>query len=286
MMKSNEINIRDPFVVYEDGTYYLYGTRANNFGNLVGGVDVYTSNDLENWSNPIECFDSVKTGLNRGVNWAPEVHKYQDKYYMFISLTRENGLRGTFSLVSDSLLGPFLPHSADALTPEEWECIDGTLYINQKGEPYLVFCHEHTQIADGTMCYVPLTDDLKSAAGEAVTMFSASSYELSFGLDCMGTKHFVTDGPYMYRSKTCELFMLWSTFIDGKYAECLVKFNGGELGLDFEHKAPIIADDTGHGMIFTNGSHLYLTYHAPNFNGYEHPVFRELDDCGDTFKLL
>ena len=81
MMKSNEINIRDPFVVYEDGTYYLYGTRANNFGNLVGGVDVYTSNDLENWSNPIECFDSVNTGLNRGVNWAPEVHKYQDKYY-------------------------------------------------------------------------------------------------------------------------------------------------------------------------------------------------------------
>ena len=289
MMKSNEINIRDPFVVYEDGTYYLYGTRAKNFGFHVGGVDVYVSTDLENWSDPIECFNSVKCGLDRGVNWAPEVHKYKGKYYMFISLTRENGLRGTFSLVSESLLGPFLPHSADALTPEEWECIDGTLYVSQNGEPYLVFCHEHTQIADGTICYVPLTYDLKSASGEAVTIFKASDFCPSYGLDWTDsgkqTKHYVTDGPYMYRSKTGELFMLWSTFIDGKYAECLVKFNGGELGLSFKHKAPIIADDTGHGMIFSDEDQLYLTYHAPNTSGYEHPVFRKLNNCGDTFNL-
>jgi len=31
-MKCSDINIRDPFVVYKDGTYYMYGTRAANFG--------------------------------------------------------------------------------------------------------------------------------------------------------------------------------------------------------------------------------------------------------------
>ena len=61
-MKKEQINIRDPFVVYEDGKYYLYGTRARNFGKLVAGFDVYVSDDLENWSDPIPCFDSERFG--------------------------------------------------------------------------------------------------------------------------------------------------------------------------------------------------------------------------------
>ena len=63
-MKSYEINIRDPFVLVKDDTYYMYGTRAKNFGRLVGGVDVYTSKDLENWSEPVECFNSVEFDMN------------------------------------------------------------------------------------------------------------------------------------------------------------------------------------------------------------------------------
>ena len=27
-MKSNEINIRDPYILHYDGKYYLYGTRS------------------------------------------------------------------------------------------------------------------------------------------------------------------------------------------------------------------------------------------------------------------
>ena len=49
---------------------------------------------------------------------------------MFAAFTRENGIRGTFALKSDSLLGPFKPHSEGALTPYDWECLDGTLSEN------------------------------------------------------------------------------------------------------------------------------------------------------------
>lgn len=81
---------------------------------------------------------------------------------MFATFTRESsGLRGTFILKADSPLGPFVPHSNGTVTPEDWECLDGTLYINRQGKPYIVFCHEHTQIIDGTICYAPLQDDLK-----------------------------------------------------------------------------------------------------------------------------
>ena len=284
-MKNNDINIRDPFVLYENGKYYMYVTRANNFGKNTGGFDVYVSEDLENWSEPIECFDSEKHNLNYHVNWAPEVHKYKNSYYMFATFTREsNSLRGTFILKADSPLGPFVPHSNGAATPEDWECLDGTLYINRDGKPYIVFCHEHTQIIDGTICYAPLSDDLKERTGEAVTLFKASEpYWADKSKD--ENEHRITDGPFMYRTKTDELLMLWSTFIKGKYAECLVRFNSGEIGTAFTHLEPLIDDDGGHGMIFVDENNLYLTFHSPNKSGFEKPRFVEIEDVGYTVSV-
>ena len=56
-MKQNEINIRDPFILKEGDTYYLYGTRAKDFGKKVNGFDVYTTKDLIHFSEPKVCFD-------------------------------------------------------------------------------------------------------------------------------------------------------------------------------------------------------------------------------------
>lgn len=284
-MKNNEINIRDPFVLCEDGKYYMYGTRAKNFGIKTSGFDVYISTDLENWSEPIECFNSEEHSMNLAVNWAPEVHKYKGAYYMFATFTREsNGLRGTFILKADSPLGPFTPHSKGVVTPVDWECLDGTLYLDKDGKPYVVFCHEHTQIIDGTICYAPLSDDLTQATGEAVTMFKASSpYWADKSKD--EKEHRITDGPFMYRTKAGELLMLWSTFIKGQYAECLVRFTDGELGMSFEHLDPILDNDGGHGMIFKGGDKLYLTFHSPNQTDYERPCFIEIEDNGHNISI-
>ena len=281
-MKKEQINIRDPFVVYENGKYYLYGTRAKDFGFRTGGFDVYISDDLSNWNEPFECFDSGKYGLNDGVNWAPEVHKYNGKYYMFATFTQKNGLRGTYSLCSESLAGPFVPCSRGALTPNEWECLDGTLYVDEAGAPYLVFCHEHTQIKDGTICYVRLNDDLSATVGEVVTLFCASSYEL---VDPLQIDHYITDGPFMYRSKTGDLFMIWSSFVKGKYAEFVLKFKGGKLGMEFEHQKPLLENDGGHGMIFSDGKNTYFTYHTPNKSLFERPAFCFFEDNGDTVAI-
>ena len=281
-MTCSDINIRDPFVVVKDGKYYMYGTRAKCFGQLTGGFDVYVSDDLVNWSDPIECFDSEKHGMNRYVNWAPEVHEYRGAYYLFATFTRECGLRATFVLKSESPLGPFVPHSKGGVTPTEWECLDGTLYVDPKGDPYVVFCHEHTQILDGTICYRRLSEDLSEGIGEAVTLFNASSVQ---GVDSIGGDHYVTDGPFMYRSKTGELLMIWSSFQHGKYAVYPVKFAGGDLGMDFEHQTPLITSDGGHGMIFRGGDALYLTFHSPNASEQEHPYFVKLVDCGDHLEV-
>lgn len=281
-MKLTDINIRDPFVLCDDNKYYLYGTRAKDFGVNTKGFDVYVSDDLKNWSTPIECFNSEMNNLNRGVNWAPEVHKYNGVYYLFATFTKENNLRGTYILKSDNPKGPFVPHSHGAVTPYEWECLDGTLYIGTDGSPYIVFCHEHTQIKDGTICYSKLKDDLTAACSKPVTLFSGSSLLQASHLK---NGHYVTDGPFIYRTTDGTLLMIWSTFIGGEYAECIAKSDNGEIDGNFVHLDPLITDDGGHGMIFTADNKLMLTFHSPNKTNFERPVFKELIDIGDIIKL-
>lgn len=282
-MKLNEINIRDPFILVDSGKYFLYGTRAENFGQKVAGFDVYVSDDLEEWSEPIECFNSQNAGLNRDVNWAPEVHKYKNKYYMFATFTKENGLRGTYALISDRPDGEFKLHSDGALTPHEWECLDGTLYVDKSGKPYLVFCHEHTQIIDGTICYIQLSTDLKRSVGEARYIFSGSSPY--FIKRRWRRKHYVTDGPFMYRTKDGTLLMIWSTSINHKYAQCIARSDNGEITGNFEHLPPLIANDGGHGMIFTANDKLLLTFHMPNKTLFERPRLIEIEDMGREIRL-
>ena len=282
IMKISDINIRDPFVLNDRGKYYLYGTRAANFGKSTGGFDVYVSDDLESWSEPIPCFDSIKYGLNRDANWAPEVHKFCDKYYMLATFTGDDGLRGTYILVADDPIGPFAPHSFGHVTPDGWECLDGTLYV-ESGIPYLVFCHEHTQIIDGTVEYLRLSKDLKRAQTSPVTIFKGSSPE---GADKKPSgEHYITDGPFMYTTSNGELLMVWSTFIKGKYAQCVAKSQNGTIGGGFIHLPPLMVDDGGHGMIFRSNERLLLTYHSPNKTGSERPHFVELSDHGDGISI-
>ena len=283
-MRLSDINIRDPFILPVDGTYYMYGTRAKDFGRFTGGFDVYVSKDLAEWSEPIPCFDSEKYGMNREVNWAPEVHYYRGAYYMFATFTRENGLRGTFSLRAERPEGPFTPHSKGALTPYDWECLYGTLYVSREGRPYLVFCHEHTQITDGTVEYVPLNDDLSAAAGESTTLFTGSS--APYVERKAPGEHYVTDGPFLYRTSGGTLLLIWSTFIGGLYAQCVARSESGEICGPFAHMSPLVTNDGGHGMVFFAGDRLMLTWHTPNVSGSERPKLCALRDTGSGLEVL
>ena len=64
MLSLSQINIRDPFVLFTQGRYYLYGTRGETCWGPASGFDVYVSQDLENWSEPQACFE------NDGTFWA------------------------------------------------------------------------------------------------------------------------------------------------------------------------------------------------------------------------
>ncbi len=281
-MKNSEINIRDPFVLVENGKYYMYGTRAKSFGCKTGGFDVYIGTDLENWSEPIEVFNSEKHGCNSEVNWAPEVHKVGNSYYMLATFTKPDGLRGTYVLKSESPEGEFLPHSKGSVTPDGWECLDGTLY-EENGKIYCVFCHEHTQILNGTVCVVELSEDLTEAITQPIELFDAGSF---IKREASESCHNVTDGPFFYKTSTGKLLMIWSTSIDDNYLQCIATSDNDSVLGEWHHLEPLFTDDGGHGMIFKGlDEKLWLTLHCPNTTLFEKPAFFEIKEIGDTLKI-
>lgn len=283
MMLAQDIHIRDPFILPENGVYYLYGTRASHFGMNPGGFDVYTSRDLIHWSEPKEIFDSSKFDLNRGVNWAPEVHAYQGSYYLFATFTQKNSdNRGTFILKSDAPDGQFLPHSDGSITPNDWFALDGTFYV-ENGVPYMVFCHEHVQILNGTVEAVRLTDDLKQPASDPFTLFRGSdAYEVPF----IAGERYVTDGPFLHRHENGALSLIWSTGVQGKYAQCRALSDNGSITGHWTQQPHLFTEDGGHGMIFqTFDGGWMLTLHRPNRQPDERPAFLPLSEVGSVLSV-
>ena len=278
MMLSTDINIRDPFVLVHDGKYYLYGTRgAECWGDKATGLDCYVSTDLEHFEGPFEVFTPPEGFWATRNFWAPEVHEYKGAFYMFASFKADGVSRGTQILKADTPLGPFRVHSDGPVTPADWECLDGTFYVEptEGGRPYMIFCHEWVQVENGEMCAIALSDDLTHAVGEPELLFKATEAPW---IVPMRDNCYVTDGPFVYRAESGEITLLWSSFGKGGYTMALAKSASNTVhGPWNQIETPLFDKDGGHGMIFKdlNGK-LMVALHTPNDTPNERPAFFEI----------
>ncbi len=278
MPATQEINIRDPFVLLDGGTYYLYGTRGATCWGKATGFDVYTGSDLFQWDGPFPCFENDGTFWADRNYWAPEVHIREDKYYMFASFKSETRRRGTAILRADSPLGPFLPWSDGPVTPAEWECLDGTYYADEEGKPWMAFCHEWLQAGDGEIWAMRLSEDLRKAAGEPRLLFRASEAEWAVEMrHSSGKTGYVTDGPFFWRTDDGKLLCLWSSFSVEGYTQAVAVSDTGGIDSHFSQRKPLFMKNGGHGMLFkTKENQTMLALHQPNEHLKEHPVFLPL----------
>ena len=290
-MKTQEINLRDPFILTENNTYYLYGTRAETCWTAATGFDCYTSQDLENWEGPCEVFHKSQDFWADLNCWAPEVHVYNGSYYMFATFKNSTSFGGTAILKANSPLGPFTEHSARQITPKDWECIDGTFFVDSDGKPYMIFGHEWVQISDGAICAVELSRDLKEAVSEPFILFHASEAKAwikTYESKNHPGKNYVCDGPFLHRLKTGELLLLWSSFGEEGYTESIAFSESGTIiGPWVQQDELLFKKDGGHGMVFTDlGGQLYLTLDSPNETLKERPAFYPLKEADRRLFLL
>lgn len=273
-----EIQIRDPFVLADGGFYHLFGSTDPDIWSGPGiGFDVYRGRApgvLTDFEGPFPAFRPPAGFWSTSNFWAPEAHPWRGGWYLFATFLPIRGCRGTAILRADDPMGPYLPWSAGPVTPPEWECLDGTLHIDDAGDPWLVFCHEWQQVGDGEICARRLAPDLRRPAGEPVLLFTASQAPWAAPL-ANRPGSYVTDGPWVFRDSAGLLRMLWSSFAaDGRYCLGEAASAGGVLGPWRQAEMPLYTEDGGHGMLFTGPQGTrYLAVHAPNQTPLERAVF-------------
>ena len=258
IINSDISQLRDPFVLLEDGVYYVYGTGGRMYKNTTGDL-------AGHWDGP---YDVVETPEDyKKQKWAPEVYKYNGAFYMFTTYqSKETEKRGCAVFRADSPEGPFTLWSDGHVTPADWDSIDGTLYIDPQGQPWMVFVHEWTSTDDGIgrMAAAKMDPELKGLISEPVELFRADDPEWS--------KAEITDGPFVYRCEDGSLLMLWSNDDIYGYCVAMAKSESGDVTgpwVQIEKRLYSLGmfgtADGGHGMIFRAlDGNLYLAFHAPN----------------------
>lgn len=274
MILKKDLCIRDPFILKEKDKYYLYSSYKGPNDKYPSFI-CYQSDDLEHFEDPVVVFKRPDDFWGTKDFWAPEVHLYRGKYYLFASFKSEDKCRGTQIFEADNPLGPFIPLTKYAITPNDWECLDGTLWI-EDNVPYIVFCHEWLQIQNGTICAMRLSDDLKETIGDPITLFKATDAKWVVPFY---DQNYITDGPFLFKDKN-ELCMIWSSYCTHGYAIGLVKSD--RLFGKWKHQdTPLYSDDGGHAMLFNDNSEIKIAFHSPNTpNGEERMVIKHIKELG------
>lgn len=272
MIFSGVEGLRDPFFVRKEDTFYLYGTGNRDHGrpdweNTSWECYVNKSGKLDGaWEQTKKLVYENPEGATQN-RWAPEVHEYKGAYYMIATYYwTKTQHRGCTILKSDSPEGPFVEITNGHITPADWDAIDGTLYVDPQGQPWMVFVHEWTSTFDGvgTMVAAKLSEDLTRFISEPIELFRAT--------DPVWTEIFVTDGCYMYTTQKGTLLMIWSNGSAEGYCVGIARSKSGKIEGPWEQdeqrlfyrKNPQDMDG-GHGMIFTHtDGQMYLVIHGPN----------------------
>lgn len=267
----DSILLSDPCILADKKTnmYYMTGT---------GGM-LWKSKDLRLWDGPYQVAKTnPKSWMGpKPMIWAAEIHPYKDKYYYFATFTNQavkiDTVRGnvierraSHILVSDKPNGPYVPMKDPTYLPAGKPTLDGTFWVDKNGKPYMIYCYEWLQNWDGTMEQIELKPDLSGSIGEGKLLFRASDSPWSREKDEKGADipNKVTDGPYLFRTATGRLGMIWTSWIYQTYTQGVAYSESGTLDGPWIHeREPITPPDFGHGMLFyTLDGKLLMSVHS------------------------
>ncbi|MGJ7026332.1 glycoside hydrolase family 43 protein [Petrimonas sulfuriphila] len=282
-VKLNSIKIRDPFIFvdHKTKTYFLH-YNPYTYKNL----QCLSSKDLINWKNEGYSFTASANFWGVKDYWAPDEYEYNGKYYLFVTFSNREGHRGTSVLTSATPDKNFIPLVNGPITPIDKMALDAALWVDEEGQPWIVYCHEWLQVTDGRILAQKVTKDLTATTGDPITLFSASEAPWTKAINAEGA--YVTDAPFLYRAKNNDLLMIWSgTSKNNHYAIGVARSQSGKIEGPWVHEEETLNNFSGgHAMIFEDlEGVLRIAFHSPNSGDMEHAVIYELIDLNGHLSL-
>ncbi|MGM9742605.1 MAG: BT_3987 domain-containing protein [Candidatus Cryptobacteroides sp.] len=172
--------------------------------------------------------------------------------------------------------------------------IDGSMYVDETGTPWLVYCKEAaTEVTDkgydaGVYAY-KLNDALTATIGEPVRMFNGSSSQYACAVDVRDGKDvYIADAPMLWRDPASgNLICIWSHYAkqpgndrQSWYSVGQAVSRSGNIEGPWEHIGIINNYDGGHGCLFEDlNGNMKLAYHLnPSLsrNGKPHLVIKDI----------
>ena len=293
-MKREDIRIRDPYILPYNGKYYMY--KAVNTEDLEY-VAVHISVDLDFWSGEKVVYTFSDNTWKQSEIWAPEVHEYRGKFYLFASIKGKNGLRGTEISVSDTPDGVFTPVSDRPATPLDKSSIDGTLFVDE-GTPYIVFSHDwpDNYVKEkgayvGEIWGQELSKDLTSPVGEPFLMFASDESPYSkkapahHPWEGKNVIRYGSDAPFLNRLSDGRLFLTWSPLPDNNYV--VLGAVSDNIKGPWKHlEKPLFDDNGGHAMFFTSfDGKRKVCMHHPEVFMKERALILDVEEKGGTLEF-
>ena len=266
--------IGDPFILKEGDTYYCYATAGSS------GFYMWKTKDLSDWGSAerIHVFEGSSWATKN--YWAPEVHKYQDKYVLMYSAQWGSDYKLRIGIAfADSPEGPFVDPLTKPLLRKNYCAIDAHLFVDDDGTPYLFYVRDNYDNYIGnhqvSQTYgVQLSEDLLSIVGEPVLLTTPENdWELKSG------RYIWNEGVYVLKNEG-KYYLYFSANYTSTHDYCVgVAVSDSILGPYVKpEENPLLAPTTsmvtgnvivsgpGHNAFFTVGDELFTSYHVNTSN--------------------
>lgn len=257
----------DPFILYERGIYYAYGTSSDE------GIAVLVSDDLETWYYPEGHAGYLALNKKDSYGdrwfWAPEVYRIGDTYYMYYSAEEHICVAE-----SRSPLGPFVQAEKRPMLEERG--IDNTLFIDRDGTPYLFWVRFRggnevwmAELEKDYKTIKPSTERFCIRMWQQWEQVWPAVNEGPFVVEHKGT-YYLTYSANSYESEQYGIGCATARAIDGPWR----KYDDNPV-----YQSPDGITGAGHHAVFRDKKNrLRVVFHAHNTPGVIHPRLMHITD--------
>lgn len=264
---SDITNIGDPFILKDNGKYYMFATSAPSYG-----FNVWESKNLVDWEERGLAYDHIDMENQWGIGdfWAPEVIKKDETFYMTYSARNSSDSLRIAIATSDSPTGPFVDANID-LIKEDGSFIDGHIFIDEDGTPYFYYVKDNYEnIIDRnhvSQIYVQkMTEDLLGLTGPPECLLEPSQdWEDPTG------KYQWNEGPFVIKYENIYYLMYSANYFGGEYYAIGYATSTSPMGpFEKSEKNPILSSNLDQGIsgpghnsvtVGLDNKTLYAVYH-------------------------